>query len=80
MPVNMCVCWEVPFSRLIDLHRSEGLSLEQLGERTGCCTGCTTCEPYVRIALATGEADLPVMDARELDAKLKALGLDPTEP
>jgi bacterioferritin-associated ferredoxin len=73
MAVDRCVCHEVPFAHLLELHRSEGLSLEQLSERTGCCTGCTSCEPYVKIALATGETDLPVMNGRELYEALKEI-------
>ncbi|MGP1345486.1 MAG: (2Fe-2S)-binding protein [Phycisphaerales bacterium] len=61
MPVDRCVCYDISFRELIDLARAEGLTLDQLKQRTGCCTGCTTCEPYVRIALTTGKSSLPVM-------------------
>jgi NAD(P)H-nitrite reductase large subunit len=71
MAVDRCVCHDVPFEELVRLNREEGLELEQLMDRTGCCTGCTSCEPYVKIALATGETDLPVMNGRELHEALK---------
>ncbi len=79
MAVDRCVCHEVPFEDLVRLNREQGLSLEQLMDRTGCCTGCTSCEPYVRIALATGETDLPVMNGRELYEALKQIESGPTD-
>lgn len=66
MAVNRCVCRNVSFRNLLDLHVREGLTLDQLMDRTGCCTGCTTCEPYVRLTLMTGETDHPVLSAREI--------------
>jgi bacterioferritin-associated ferredoxin len=61
MAVDRCVCWDVKFSTLIELARREGLTFEQLQQRTGCCTSCRMCEPYVRLALRTGQAVLPVL-------------------
>ena len=55
------------------MNRERGLDLEQLMDQTNCCTGCTSCEPYVKIALATGQTDLPVMNGRELHEALKDL-------
>lgn len=78
MAVDRCVCHEVEFSELLKLHRDQGLSLEQLKNRTGCCTGCTSCEPYVKICLATGEVDLPVMNGRELHEALREIESTPT--
>jgi len=71
MAVDRCVCHDVAFRELVRLNREDGLDLEQLMDQTGCCTGCTSCEPYVKIALATGEIDLPVMNGRELHEALK---------
>lgn len=62
MPVDRCVCYDISFARLLELARAEGLTLEQLKQRTGCCTGCTTCEPYVKLVLSTGRTSLPVTD------------------
>lgn len=66
MAVNRCVCHDVTFKRLVEMARDEGLTLEQLSERTGCGTGCGTCVPYIRIALRTGQVDLPVLNAAAL--------------
>jgi len=73
MAVDRCVCHEVPFTELVRLQREQSLSLDQLMDRTGCCTGCTSCEPYVKIALATGQTNLPVMTGRELHEALKQI-------
>lgn len=66
MCVTRCVCHEVSFAELIELAEREGLSIEQLAERTGATTGCGSCKAYLRIALATGRSDLPPMSAAEL--------------
>ena len=64
--VNRCVCRNISFRRLLELHVSEGMSLDQIMDQTGCCTGCTTGEPYVRLTLMTGETDHPVLTPREI--------------
>ncbi len=65
MSVDRCVCMNVPFSEMLEL-RAQGLSFADIRERTGCCSGCGMCEPYVRVALATGRTELPVLRGREL--------------
>lgn len=60
--VTHCLCRNVSFADLLRLAAAENLAIDQLKERTGCCTGCTMCEPYVRLALATGRTQLPVLD------------------
>lgn len=62
MGVDRCVCRGVPFSRLIALARERGAGFDELQRLTGCGTGCGMCIPYIRVALATGRAELPVMD------------------
>lgn len=54
--VTRCVCRDVSFARLLAMRDGEGLRFEDLRERTGCCTACAMCEPYVRLTLATGRA------------------------
>lgn len=70
MTVNRCICHDVTFATLIEMHRREGLDADQLAERTGCTTGCGLCLPYVRLAIATGQADLPVMSPLTIERKL----------
>lgn len=74
MAVDRCVCHEVSFRELLSLHREQGLSFEELKLRTGCCTGCGTCEPYVRLTLETGRVVHPVLDGREVDAIMARAG------
>jgi bacterioferritin-associated ferredoxin len=54
------------FEHLKAVAVREGLSFEQLRERTGCSTGCTTCEPYVRLMIKTGCTDFPVLSADQV--------------
>lgn len=61
MGVNRCICNTVPFTVVKALVRDEALSLEQVMQRTGCCTGCGMCTPYVRMVMQTGEIDFPPM-------------------
>ncbi len=66
--VERCVCFDQPFEKLLRMAREEGLTQEQLSERTGCCTGCGMCKPYVRVVLSTGRTSIPLMNGRALKA------------
>lgn len=69
MAVNRCICSGVRFAEILRLHRDEGLTFDEIRERTGACDGCTSCEPYVRLTLSTGVTDHPVLtpeDAAEI--------------
>ncbi len=68
--VDRCVCKEVPFSRVAELAR-EGLGFEQIKARTGCCTGCGMCEPYVHRVIESGAVRLPVMSIAESEAIMR---------
>jgi len=48
------------------MAREEGLTQDELSERTGCCTGCGMCKPYVRVVLTTGRTSIPLMNGRSL--------------
>lgn len=65
MAVTRCICHDRSFEELRSLAAAENLALEQLKERTGCCTGCGMCEPYVRLMLATGRTAFPVLKPAE---------------
>lgn len=62
MPVDRCVCHSVTFETLKALSAREGLGLAELAKKTGCCTGCSTCTPYVRLMLKTGHTVFPVLN------------------
>lgn len=68
MPVDRCICADVSFRELIDRARADHLSLEQLRKATGCCAGCAMCEPYVRVALRTGNDSIEILSAAEIAA------------
>lgn len=78
MTVDRCVCLNVPFSEMLSL-RAQGVTFTEIQERTGCCSGCGMCEPYVRLALATGKAELPVLRGRDL-ARAWAVDPDAADP
>ena len=59
--VTHCICHNVPFAEILRLRRT-GMTFEQISLQTGCCTGCGTCEPYVRLAIRTNRSALPVLD------------------
>ena len=77
MAVDRCVCLDVSFRRLLALQDEHGWGLERLREETGCCSGCGMCEPYVRLALATGKTTLPVLTDDEVREAMR-LGSEPT--
>lgn len=66
--VERCVCFDQPFEKLLRMAREEGLTQDELSERTGCCTGCGMCKPYVRVVLTTGRTSIPLMNGRALKA------------
>lgn len=70
--VDRCVCLNVTFAALKQLHKKEGLNLQSLIDRTGCCTGCSTCEPYVRLTLRTGKTRFPVLTPTEMADAMRA--------
>lgn len=70
MEVTRCICHDVSFAELKRLSDKEGLGLGELRDRTGCCTGCTMCEPYVRRMLRTGETEMPLMSPAEVDREM----------
>lgn len=73
MSVTRCICRNVSFAEILALH-AKGLTLAQIKDRTGCAGGCGTCEPYIRLAIVTRTADLPVLTGRRL---ADAARLDP---
>lgn len=72
MPVNRCVCHDVSFRTLIDLAHAKPCTIDELADKTGATTGCGTCLPYLKLALATRQPDLPVMSQRDLEAAIQA--------
>jgi NAD(P)H-nitrite reductase large subunit len=44
-PMTRCECAEVAFAAIARLHQEEGLSLEEIAQRTGCGRICTACLP-----------------------------------
>lgn len=70
MPVDRCVCHSVTFAALKELAQRDGLGLVQLAERTGCCTGCSSCTPYVRLMLKTGSTVFAVVSPWQFEQVL----------
>ncbi|MBL8745127.1 MAG: hypothetical protein JNK58_02090 [Phycisphaerae bacterium] len=75
--VDRCVCVDVTFAALKRLHREEALDFQGLVDRTGCCTGCAGCEPYIRLTLKTGRTCFPVLTATEAAAAMRPPGRRP---
>ena len=46
--MTRCECAEVSFNEIARRMREEGLSLEEISERTGCGRACTACLPDLR--------------------------------
>ena len=55
LQIDRCVCVNVTFAEMREVSRAEGLGLDGLERRYGCCRGCGLCSPYVRRMLRTGE-------------------------
>ena len=52
-PMDRCECAEMPFSEVSRRMNAEGLSLEEVAERTGCGRMCSACLPDLRKHLGT---------------------------
>ncbi len=72
MGVDRCYCVNVEFARLIEMHKRDGRTFEQLSAETKCGTQCRLCVPYARAAIATGQASLPVRTPAELERMIEA--------
>ena len=72
MPVNRCICADVPFTELKKLADTGIRDLEELGRLTNCGKGCGMCIPYIRVMLATGNTDLPVLTDLQISQILAA--------
>ncbi len=69
MSVAHCICHNVPFTRVVQL-RAQGRTFDEIRHETRCCTGCTLCEPYVRLAIETGRDTFPILSPGDIDAVL----------
>ncbi len=69
--VTRCVCRDLLFKELLDFARANDLDFAALCDAAGCCTGCSMCEPYVRLTLATGRTAHPILDGPALSAALR---------
>ena len=71
MPIDRCVCRQIPFEELRDIAAEESLGFEALLDTTGCGSSCGLCVPYIQAMLATGRTTFPVMSPRELERMCK---------
>ncbi len=67
MAIDRCYCHQVLFRDLKVLAETTGAGLDQLCEQTKCGTGCGLCLPYLRVMLATGKTDLPVLSMADVE-------------
>ncbi len=68
MSVDRCICRHVTFAELKTLADAGIRDIDELSRRTGCGTACGLCIPYIRVMLATGLTDLPVMTNHQLQS------------
>lgn len=67
--VDRCVCVGLTLAEMRAMALQEGLTFEQIRQRTGCGAGCGLCEWYARAAIAAGRDSFPLMG----DAALRAI-------
>lgn len=73
MGVDRCVCHNITLAELKALSKP-GTTVADLSAKTGCCTGCGMCKPYVILMLRTGRTHFPVLaphEAERLSAQSK---------
>ena len=67
MRVSRCVCQNITFEQLKAIADASGADFNALCEKTGCCEGCGSCEPYIRLMLETGQTRMPVLRRYQID-------------
>jgi len=70
MPVDRCVCHNVTLAQLKAMS-TKATTVDELSEKTNCCTGCGMCRPYVVLMLRTSQtsfAPLPPHEAEHIAA------------
>ncbi len=61
--VDRCVCRGVTFADLKDLVDRTGADLDAIADQTGCGCACSTCVPYLKRMIETGETCFEAMPA-----------------
>ena len=64
--VDRCICYDISLAELKAIADKIDADLETLSARTGCCTGCGMCRPYVELMLRTGRTSFPLLPVSEL--------------
>jgi len=59
MPVERCICFNIPFAELRKYSQEHQCGLEELRKQFGCGRGCGLCIPYINAMLATGQTSFP---------------------
>jgi bacterioferritin-associated ferredoxin len=80
MPIDRCVCRQIPFETLREIAAEESLGVEALLDSTGCGSSCGLCVPYIHAMLATGRTSFPVMSPRELERLCKGGAANEVKP
>jgi bacterioferritin-associated ferredoxin len=55
MPINRCICFNIPFTELKEYAQHRECGMEKLREHFGCGRGCALCVPYIKAMLETGQ-------------------------
>ncbi|GAB5496840.1 MAG: hypothetical protein Phyf2KO_19200 [Phycisphaerales bacterium] len=74
MAVTKCVCYDVSFKALKQIATELNCSFDELSNKTGCCTGCGLCEPYVRLMLRTGRTSFDTLPPHEAERVIAEAG------
>ena len=67
MSVDRCYCREITFRQLKALAERVGKDVNRLCEASGAGTSCGLCRPYIRVMLATGRTELPVLTDADVE-------------
>lgn len=54
MPVDRCVCFNVPFTVLKEYAIEHSCGMDGLRDKFGCGRGCALCVPYIQAMLRSG--------------------------
>lgn len=71
MAITRCVCKNISFARLLQIHEQTGQDADAICKQTGCGEACGMCTPYVHAAITLKRAALPVCSPGQLMLMIK---------
>ena len=54
--VNRCICFDTTFAEILR-RLEDGQSIDDIVDETGCGSGCSMCQPYIKLTILTNQSE-----------------------